>query len=375
MRGKPGRRALLLPLAGLVLPALLVGCFSLVRGNRAFLDVWVFRVLSPLEQTLGRIWSVFPFSGMELMIGGFLLFQVFWLVRALVLAVRGHTWRGLVRRLLVLAACWLWLWAGVDWLWNAAYGASGFSRRSGLEARPSRVEDLAAVTRFYGENAARLSTRVARDEEGHFAEDVRDCFRRGAHIYGALEEEFPCLKGPHLPCKGLLCSPLQSRLGFTGMYFPFTGEANVNTDAPACLLPATIGHEMAHQRMVASELECNFIGVAACVTCDDPVFQYSGYLMGLIHLCNALWEVDPDAWREISAQCFTPELAADWNDNNAYWAAMESPVEEAAGGLYDSYLKGNDQPMGMRSYGACVDLLVTWTLEREDLTLPEAGQG
>ena len=63
-------------------------------------------------------------------------------------------------------------------------------------------------------------------------------------------------------------------MGFTGVYFPFTGEANVNVDAPACLVPATIAHEMSHQRMVFSELEANFVGIAAAVSCGDPVFQY-----------------------------------------------------------------------------------------------------
>ena len=129
-------------------------------------------------------------------------------------------------------------------------------------------------------------------------------------------------------------------------------------DAPACLVPATIAHEMAHQRMVASELEANFVGIAACASCEDPVFQYSGYLMGLIQLCNALYSAAPDRWYAIAEEFFTPELAADWRDNNEYWAALSSPVEDAAGEVYDSFLKSNDQQLGIRSYGACVDLLV-----------------
>ena len=78
-------------------------------------------------------------------------------------------------------------------------------------------------------------------------------------------------------------------------------------DAPACLVPATIAHEMSHQRMVFSELEANFVGIAAAVSCGDPVFQYSGWLMGLIQLCNALYAVSPDLWYQIAAASFTPE--------------------------------------------------------------------
>ena len=128
-------------------------------------------------------------------------------------------------------------------------------------------------------------------------------------------------------------------------------------DAPACLVPATIAHEMSHQRMVFSRAGGQFLGIAAAVSCGDPVFQYSGWLMGLIQLCNALYAVSPDLWYQIAAASFTPELSTDWEDNNAYWRALESPVEEAAAQTFDTFLKSNGQDLGIQSYGACVDLL------------------
>ena len=93
------------------------------------------------------------------------------------------------------------------------------------------------------------------------------------------------------------------------------------------------------------EQEANFVGIAAAVTSGDPVFQYSGYLFGLVQLCNALAPVDRDTWNAIVQQYFTQEMANDWNANKQ---------------VYDSFLKGNDQELGIRSYGACVDLLVAY---------------
>ena len=266
----------------------------------------------------------------------------------------------MLRRLAALGAGWLWLWAGLCWLWNAAYYVPTFAQREGLETGPYSVEELAAVTQYFARQAAALAPQVPRDSEGHFAEPLSDCFDRGPEIYENIAREFSSLDIKPVRAKTLLCSRLQSILGFTGIYFPFTGEANVNVDAPACLVPSTIGHEMAHQRMVASELEANFVGIAACTSCDDVVYQYSGYLSGLINLCNALYSVAPDVWRDISKQTFNRELATDWNDNNAYWSALESPAEEVAGNIYDGFLKSNEQELGLRSYGACVDLLVNY---------------
>lgn len=352
--------------AALMLPLVLIGLFEWLKGSRAVMDFWVFEVLAPVEQLWGRLWSLFPLSGMELLIAMFLLWNVVWLGRTAVLALRNRVWRDTARRIAVLAAAWLWLWCALCWLWNAAYYAATFSERSGLSVEQYSVEELAAVTEYFAQQTAELSGQVSRDGEGHFLSDREKYLTDGVGVYRNLEQEFPCLKMEPVEAKPILCSRLQSRLGFTGMYFPFTGEANVNIDAPACLMPSTIAHEMAHQRMVASELEASFVGIAACITGDDVVFQYSGYLEGLIHLCNALYSVDAQAWYDIADRYFTPELSTDWKDNNDYWRALESKVEEAAEQAYDSFLKGNDQELGMRSYGACVDLLVAYFGARAD---------
>ncbi len=355
--------------AALVVPVFLILLFELLKRNRALMDAWVFGGMRKLEQGFSFLWGLQPLSGMEVLIVLVVLFHLVWIFAGIVPAVWHRRWRQAGVRVLVIAALWLWVLAGLEWLWNAAYCASGFQERSGLTAREVSAEELAAVTRYYGENAGRLADQVKRNEEGLFAEDRKDLFTRAEHVYENLTREYPCLEAPVRRAKPLICSRLQSMLGFTGIYFPFTGEANVNVDQPMCLVPATIAHEMAHQRMIASELECNFVGTAACITSDDPAFQYSGYLMGLIHLCNALYPSHRNAWKDIAGDVFTKELAADWNDNNTYWAELSSPAETAAESVYDSYLKSNDQELGIRSYGAYVDLLVTYTLEHEDLEI------
>ena len=347
-------------LGSLTIPLALIILFETLKTSQALMSAWVFGLMAPAERFLGRMWSVFPFSVAEVLAALFLAGCVIWLVRAMALVVRQKAPLPFLRRLSALGAAWLWLWAGLCWLWNAAYYTPTFAQREGLNPLPYSVEELAAVTEYFARQAAALAPQVPRDEEGHFAENLSECFDRGPSIYQNIAGEFPSLDIKPVKAKPLLFSRLQSILGFTGIYFPFTGEANVNTDAPACLVPSTIGHEMAHQRMVSSELEANFVGIAACTSCNDVVFQYSGYLMGLINLCNALYPVATDAWREIAEQTFNRELDTDWSDNNAYWAALESPAEDVAGDVYASFLRSNDQELGIRSYGACVDLLVNY---------------
>ena len=341
----------LLPLA---VPAALIGLFYLVRGNQAWMEVWVLHVIAPVEQCLGRFWSFLPFSAAELLVtlaGAWLLLYPLWAL-----------WKKeFKRRVIPWLAVLLWLWCGLDWMWNTAYYAKSFSQRSGLAPQPYTIEELALTTAYFAQNAAALSGQVQRDEAGHFAESQRDYFDRGPELYQNLEREFPCLRMKSVKTKPMyLWSKLQSDLGFTGVYFPFTGEANVNIDAPACLRPAVIAHEMAHQRMVASELEANFVGIAAAVRSGDTVFMYSGYLMGLMELSSALYTASPELWTQIVQTYFTPELSQDWADNHDYWAARSSPAEATAQDVYDAFLKGNGQELGILSYDACVDLLVTY---------------
>ena len=343
-------------------PLFLLALFELLKGDKSLMDAWVTGFMAPLEQFLGRVWSLLPwFSAAEALAALFLLGSAAGLIRAAALLVRDRAGWEFLGRLAAFGAVLLWLWAGVCWMWNAAYYASSFQEKSGLHTQPYSVDKLERVTALFAQRAAKFSVQVARDENGLFAEDREEIFSRGVSVYDSLQEEFPFLAVEEpVRAKPIFFSRLQSILGFTGVYFPFTGEANVNVDAPACMLPATIAHEMAHQRMTASEQEANFVGIAAAVSSGDPVFQYSGYLFGLVQLCNALYPAAPEAWREITGTYFTQELANDWNANNAYWAELSSPVEDAAGQVYDSFLKGNDQELGMRSYGACVDLLVTY---------------
>lgn len=347
-------------IGSITIPLALVVLFSFAKRSQKGMNTWVWFVMAPLEQFFGRIWSICSFSVAEVLAAIFLTWCVVWLIRSIVLAIRKKALLLFLRHLLAFVSVWLWLWAGLCWFWNAAYYIPAFAQREGLTTEFYSLDELATVTEHFAQKAAVLATQVPRDENGHFSASLSDCFAQGPDIYQNITTEFPSLDIYSVQAKPLLCSKLQSIMGFTGIYFPFTGEANVNVDAPACLVPATIGHEMAHQRMVSSELEANFVGIAACTSCDNVVFQYSGYLMGLIHLCNALYASSPDTWYVITERTFNQELAQDWNDNNDYWDALKSPVEETAGDVYDSFLKSNHQEMGIRSYGACVDLLVSY---------------
>ena len=153
-----------------------------------------------------------------------------------------------------------------------------------------------------------------------------------------------------------------SYLDFTGFFFPFTAEANVNLDAPACDLAATVAHELSHQRGVAKEQEANFTAVLACLDYGDPDYVYSAALLACTHLGNALARADGEAWEKI-CDGLDENVKRDLVLRGAYWRQFETPVRKASNTVYEGFLYSYDQTLGLRSYGACVDLLVNYYYE------------
>ena len=159
--------------------------------------------------------------------------------------------------------------------------------------------------------------------------------------------------------KGIAFSKVMSAMNFTGFYFPFTGESNVNMDSPAMLLASTCAHELAHQRGIASEQQCNFLAVLACTRCDDANYNYSGWLLGYIHLSNALYRADREAWQEVR-DSLPAEVLADLRSNSAYWSHYRGLTAAFTQSLNDKMIKTYGDALGTQSYGAVVDLLVAY---------------
>jgi len=345
-------------------PVLLTALFYALQDNKALMTAWVKNILAPFIQTVGKFWSIFPFSVAELLAALFLAGSAVWLIRTIVLLIGEKRGSAFLRRVLAYICLLCWLWCAFCWMWNCTYRAAGFAEEYGLSKAPYSPEQLVDVTVLFAVQAAGLADHVPRNEDLSFAVTPQEAFDRAEGVYAAIGEHFPGLNLSHRRAKPIFFSRLQSALGYTGVYFPFTGEANVNVDQTPCLVPFTIAHEMAHQRMVASEDECNFIGVLACISSDDVVFQYSGWMMGLVYLINAVYDISPDLANEIMRQGFSDELRKDWNDNYDYWQALKSPTQkkaqEAMDEVYDGYLKSQGQTLGLMSYDACVDLLVNY---------------
>ena len=326
--------------------------FSLHKNERLMTVVW-WRGIFPLEQRLAHLTALFDVSVAEVLIISALAIVFF----GLTYAFRRRKVKGFLS---VLLGGVLTVYAGFCLLWGTAYYAENFQDRSGLTARGGTVEELAAVTVKFAELTAEYASQVPRSEEDVFTIAPGDILAAGPRAYENAEKEFPFLAANAVSPKAFASSRALSALDFTGFYFPFTGEANINIDVPSAYLPATVCHEMTHQRGYASEQECTFLGIHAALISGDPAYAYSGAVEGYTYLSNALYRQDYDAWQRVYDTLPT-EVRADLAAYRDYWVQFEGrTVQKVSNTVYDGFLKANGDHLGIRSYGTVVDLLLAY---------------
>ncbi len=345
------------------IPIALLAVLYFLQDNRELMD-WIARhIAQPYMNGAAAVTSFGPleqFSVMEVLLTILILWALFFLIKTIVIVVRGPSrLYSLLSRLFALALVGLYIGSAFALLWGAGYRSTTLAEKTGLQSPGVTTAQLEAVTQMFADKANEYAGKVERDAGGHFNADTSYMLAQSTGVYTNIEKTFPALSGPAHRPKPMIYSKLMSLTGFTGVYVALTGEANVNVDAPGCLLPATIAHEMAHQRGVHAEQEANFAGIAACMTSNIPTYQYSGYLSGLIYLSDALYKADADAASRILSG-LNDDVLTDWRDNHDYWAQYDTTAAEVVAAVYDSYLVANGEELGINSYNACVDMLVTW---------------
>ena len=352
-------------LAGL---AVFFAVYFPLRRCRSAMNWLCGRVIFPLEQALGRLCSLTSVSIAEVLILSAVYCAVIylgWQIRCFILLP--HRGRQAGRMGLTLLCVGLSIYAGFCLLWGVFYGASAFQEKSGLTARGGTAEELSALTQYFADRLTILAPQVKRDKDGCFAVSRKEIFDDAMRAYDGIVQEFDCLSKPEVPPKAFVSSRGMSYLDFSGFYFPFTGEANLNDESPACYLPANICHELAHQQGIATEQECNFVGIMAAVLSSSDIYRYSGYLMGYVHLSNALYRVDRDAWQSIRGS-LPDTVRADLQENHDYWAQFSGPVQTVANAVYDGFLKSNGLQDGIQNYGTVVDLLLAYYYDTGDFS-------
>ena len=168
---------------------------------------------------------------------------------------------------------------------------------------------------------------------------------------------------------GLLIKPtmfsyFMDRIAIEGYYNPFTGEGQVVEGLPGFMLPFIISHEMAHQAGIAAEGDANLIAYALGTVSGDASFNYSANLNIWLYVNARLFRRD-----SIRAKSFEARLntltRAHLDTLDAISKLSDNDVSRYSAGMYDSYLKMQQQKDGIRSYGSVIANAWLFELKRK----------
>ncbi|MDR1605377.1 MAG: DUF3810 domain-containing protein [Gracilibacteraceae bacterium] len=355
---KPARRrgpGLFLCLAPFALSAVLLGA---ARRVPAWAEWYALHIYPLFPHTVGRLAGLIPLSLFELLLlalGAGALLLTAWVLLALA-APAARRGGGFFRPLCAgfgLLCLLFTLTAGIN------YNREPFADRYGLPVRAPAAGELRAL---YGELVAEAAAAAAlggaeaaepnRSAANEWRKEARRAMSRLSRRY-ALISSYP-------PPKPVFFSPTMSRLGISGIFSPFTLEANYNSDMPAFQIPSALCHELAHLAGYMREEEANFIAYLACRESFSPAFRYSGALFALGYVLDALRAVSSAQEYAALLAELPPAAAEDFRLAGEYWRQYAGRAAELQTELNDAYLRANAQSAGVESYGLVVDLLLAY---------------
>lgn len=328
------------------------------KSHPALVEKWYAGVFYPaLAQLVSRLTGLLPFSLAELLIVAAVLGVLALLAVAIhKLRTKTLTKAWALARLLDITA----IACAVYFLFVITSGINyhryTFAYHSGLTVRPSSTKELSALCEELIQEANRLGDLQQRTDTA--SQSHYEMSRRAGEGMQALALRYPVLGGRYSNPKPVLLSEAMSMAQITGVFFPFTFEANVNTAVPDYTIPAVMAHEQAHQRGFMREDEANFIAYLTCRESDYAEFQYSGVMLALVHSMNSLYKNDYSEFERLYAD-YSGQVLSDMRENTAYWQKYEGRVvAKVSDKVNDTYLRVNSQTDGVLSYGRVVDLLL-----------------
>lgn len=313
-----------------------------------------------LPNTFGRLFSILPFSFLEIsiyiLVCGLIFFMLV-IINSLFSKSCRYKLLLHIPRFIVITLCFCsTIFLMVTLSCSINYSRDGISKDMGMLIAPSSHEDLANLCLLLIDDISYITSLDGFSEEMTSVE-LQSQTKLAMNTLG---DEYPSLKGYYPNPKPVIMSSWMSDINLTGLFSPYTIEANYNNHVVDYIKPYTICHELAHLQGYIREDDAGFIAYVACSNSESVELQYSGAMNALSFALNALYNDSTDEeYQKILGQ--VPKKAlADLIENQQYWQNHQSAVSEISSAANDAYLKANAQAEGVKSYGRMVDLLLAY---------------
>ena len=341
-----------------------VGLISLILyiiaiNNTPFADFFNRNVSTVFRGTLATITNVNPLSTVEFLIIT-LPISLFFIMK-FALGRYSDTWHNAGIFCLAVFSIACILFSLFVCSFGIAYYSSTLDKKLDLQKDTVSKEELAATADWLISEINSIIDEVEFKEKSSSVSP--HTFRKTNDIllnaYDQISEEYNFIPKLYSRVKPIMLSEPMTYTHISGVYTYFTGEANVNTNAPDYCIPYTMAHELAHQRGIAREDEANFVAFLVCSKADDVYVRYCAYQNLLEYVLNALYSADSKLWEETYRKLDHRAIYEMIAFNDFYEPYQDNVVGEISGAVNDAYLQANGT-QGSISYGLVVDLAVAY---------------
>ena len=287
--------------------------------------------------------ALFPFSLL-------LLFIVFVLI-SFFLSAKRNGFRGVLNLL-------GWLIFAFYWMWGFNYFRPALSEKLGIEIKPIDFNQREILIQTTIDQAVKLSKQIIekppQSTPGFKKQITSACKKLSADITGIT----PAKSTP----VAMFPSSLFLRIGITGMYFPFTGQAHYEPLLGNISYPFTVAHEWFHAAGIASESEANFLAYISLINSNKDELIYAAKMNLLIELLIYYKLTDSDKFLFYKNQ-FTPKMDSDLKRRNALYQKYSNVVSQQSDVVINQYLHMQNQA-GVSEYRRLADWVVAFKTKK-----------
>lgn len=328
------------------------------RNINGFSTWYTLHIYPNITAVIGRIFNVFPFSAAEILLYLSVFYILFCFISSCVHICKKESniqkiVRSFGRKLFTITSILLFMYTfacGINY-----YNLS-FAKQCGLERSAYTKDELYEFCSFLVKELNEKNSLIMRNQDKIF-QLSSPLDKESIIAMQSLGKRYKTLSGFYPRPKYLTVPAFLSIQQLSGIYCPFTIEANYNNAMTPYNLPFTACHELSHLKGFMREDESNFIAYLACRDSDNPDFQYSGSLLAFIYAGNELYNFDPIAYSSLR-KSLANEILIDLDANSEFWDLYENPVAKLSNEVNDVYLKLNDQKEGVKTYDAMVNLMI-----------------
>lgn len=307
-----------------------------------------------LDYTIG----ILPFPVVYLILIGafaYLIYSVYWFISSQKtwLAKLGQSVLGFLAFTAAIAFFFL-------FLWGFNYGRISISDKLMLATHPLSKQDLENNLTEVAQILDSLRAQIGTDSVAVTAERMQSITTKDirSNLQTVLTKtDYPANFSPkvqELRPKGILL-----RFQTLGVYFPWSGECNLDAGLHPLEKPFVTAHELVHGYGFGDEGTCNFLALLACLNSEQLEMRYAGYFEYFSTLAVNLRKYDRQGYYRFLSQ-LSPAVKADWNSIVENHAKYPNIVPELRRATYNTYLKVQGISEGIQNYNKVLVLAEAW---------------